>query len=221
MSGHDGFATEKANWNTGRDFETGIIDSIDRRHTWLLRDGNDFIGTLTLAPEGDPDFWTPEELKGRALYIGKMASAVRRRGEGLGRLMLLWAQDWTARSGCDLLRWDVWRTNEQLQNYYRSIGGQYIRTVHPAHRWSGALFQIPAKRIADLSGDVVADSGPLATATPEAADHRNGYPDGISYRREEYEDSISGQVLRARGLPDLVRDRSSNVPRPGMEGNQP
>jgi GNAT superfamily N-acetyltransferase len=147
-------------WNTGRDFETGIADSIDRQNTYLLRDGNDFIGTLTLTPKGDPDFWTPEELKNRALYVGKMASAVRRRGEGLGRLMLLWAQDWAARSGFDLLRWDVWRTNKQLQNYYRSIGGRYIRTIHPVHRWSGALFQIPASRITNLSADVVANSGP-------------------------------------------------------------
>lgn len=208
-------------WNTGRNFETGIADSIDRRNTWLLQDDDAFIGTLTLTPEGDPDFWTPEELKDRALYVGKMASAVRRRGEGLGRLMLVWAQDRAARSGFDLLRWDVWRTNEQLQNYYRSIGGQYIRTVHPAHRWSGALFQIPATLITNLSDDVVANPGPLATTHPKAADHRNEYPDGIPHRKEEHENSISGQVLRARGLPDLVRDRSSNIPRPGMEGGRP
>lgn len=79
--------------------------------------------------------------------------------------MLLWAQDWAARSGFDLLRWDVWRTNARLQDYYRSIGGRYIRTVHPAHRWSGALFQIPAGRIANLSDDVVTHS---LTATANA-----------------------------------------------------
>lgn len=152
-------------WNTGRDFEASIVDSIDRRDTWLLRDGDRSIGTLTLTPEGDPDFWTPEELRDPALYIGKMASAMRRRGESLGRLMLLWAQDWAARSGFDLLRWDVWRTNARLQDYYRSIGGRYIRTVHPAHRWSGALFQIPAGRIANLSDDVVTHS---LTATANA-----------------------------------------------------
>jgi GNAT superfamily N-acetyltransferase len=151
-------------WNTGRDFRVKIVDSIDRRNTWLLRDGNASIGTLTLTPQGDPDFWTSEELRDSALYVGKMASAVCRRGEGLGWLMLSWAQDWAARSGFDLLRWDVWRTNGQLQDYYRSVGGQYIRTVHPAHRWSGALFQISARRIANLSDDVV-------TASLAATDH--------------------------------------------------
>lgn len=151
-------------WNTGRDFEAKIVNSIDRRDTWLLRDDDAFIGTLTLTSEGDPDFWTPEEQSDPALYLGKMASAVRRRGEGLGRLMLLWARDWAARSGFDSLRWDVWRTNDRLQRYYRSIGGRHIRTVHAAHRWSGALFQIPAARIANLSDYVVTySSSPAET----------------------------------------------------------
>jgi len=145
--------------DTGRNFETGIIDSIGRRNTWLLRDDGASIATLTLTSDGDPDFWTPDELREPALYLGKMASAVRRSGEGLGSLMLSWAQDWTARSGFDSLRWDVWRTNEQLQNYYRSIGGRYVRTVHVAGRWSGALFEIPARRIADLSDCVITHSG--------------------------------------------------------------
>jgi GNAT superfamily N-acetyltransferase len=142
-------------WNTGRAFDTRMARAIDRRETLLLRDDGVSIATFTMTPEGDPDFWTPDELKEFALYLGKMASAVHRRGEGLGSLMLSWAQDWAARSGFDLLRWDVWRTNNQLQDYYRSIGGQYIRTVHATHRWSGALFQIPAKRIPHLTDCVV------------------------------------------------------------------
>jgi GNAT superfamily N-acetyltransferase len=146
-------------WNTGRNFETGIIDAIGRRNTWLLRDDGASIATLTLTSDGDPDFWTPDELREPALYLGKMASAVRRSGEGLGSLMLSWAQDWTARSGFDSLRWDVWRTNERLQDYYRSVGGRYVRTVHVAGRWSGALFEIPARRIADLSDCVITHSG--------------------------------------------------------------
>ena len=142
-------------WNTNRVFGARMGSAVDRQQTWLLRDDGASIGTLTITSEGDPDFWTPEELRAPALYLGKMASSVRRRGEGLGSLMFSWAQDWTARSGFDWLRWDVWRTNEQLQDYYRSLGGQYLRTVHASDRWSGALFQIPARRIAYLSDRVV------------------------------------------------------------------
>ena len=142
-------------WNTGRAFESRMANAIDRHETLLLRDNGVPIATFTMTPEGDPDFWTTDERKESALYLGKMATAVCRRGEGLGLLMLSWAQDWAARSGFDLLRWDVWRTNGQLQNYYRSIGGQYIRTVRAAHRWSGALFEIPARRVSHLTDCVV------------------------------------------------------------------
>jgi hypothetical protein len=115
-------------------------------------------------------------LKEPALYLAKMASAVHRSGEGLGSLMLSWAQDWAARSGCDSLRWDVWRTNEQLQDYYRSIGGRYIRTVQAADRWSGVLFDIPARRITDLSDCVITYS----MATPG---RRRGGRRAAPYRR--------------------------------------
>ncbi len=142
-------------WNTGRNFETLIADSIGRRNTWLLRDNDASLATLTLTSDGDPDFWTPEELREPALYLGKMSSALHRSDEGLGSLLLSWAQDWAARSGFDSLRWDVWRTNNQLQDYYQSVGGRYVRTVQAAGRWSGALFQIPARRIADLTDRVI------------------------------------------------------------------
>ncbi|MGH8602579.1 MAG: GNAT family N-acetyltransferase [Gammaproteobacteria bacterium] len=145
-----------------------MVNAVGRRDTWLLQDDGASIATLTITSEGDPDFWTPAELRTPALYIGKMASAMRRSGEGLGSLMLSWAQDWAARSGFDSLRWDVWRTNEQLQDYYRSIGGRYIRTVHAAHRPSGALFQIPARRIANLSDSVVTYS--LSRTDPADSD---------------------------------------------------
>lgn len=148
-------------WSPDRAFAARMANAVDRREALLVRDDDVSIATVTVTSEGDPDFWTPEELKESALYLGKMASAVCRSGEGLGSLMLSWAQDWAARSGYDSLRWDVWRTNDELQDYYRSIGGRYIRTVHAAHRWSGALFQIPASRIVNISDHVTTNSSIL------------------------------------------------------------
>lgn len=83
--------------------------------------------------------------------------------------MLSWAQDWAVQLDFDSLRWDVWRTNEQLQDFYRSVGGRHIRTVPAAGRWSGALFQIPARRIDNLY-DYVVTYSPSCTypADPDA-----------------------------------------------------
>lgn len=141
-------------WNTGRTFENRMINAIHRRETWVLREEDEAIATLSLSPVGDPDFWTPEELKEHALYLGKMATSLDRRGEKLGQLMLSWAQDWAAKEGANFVRWDVWRTNRNLQKYYLSIGARYVRTENVADRWSGALFEVKACKIPSLTRQV-------------------------------------------------------------------
>jgi hypothetical protein len=87
-----------------------------------------------------------------------MASKIERRGEGIGALMIRWTQDHAAKSGLDIVRWDAWRTNPQLQDYYRSIGARYIRTVDVADRWSGALFEMPAKVDGTLTEQLVTEA---------------------------------------------------------------
>ncbi|GGP35946.1 GNAT family N-acetyltransferase [Saccharothrix coeruleofusca] len=141
-------------WNTGRSFDTRVRNSISRQETWLLNDGDEPIATLTLTSEGDPDFWTPSELADRALYLGKMATSRSRSGSGLGKLAITWASDFAAKRGFEYVRWDVWRTNKRLQDYYRSVGARYIRTEDVADRWSGALFEVDARMHPELDREV-------------------------------------------------------------------
>lgn len=142
-------------WNTGRTFRNRMANNIARRETWLLLDQDDAIGTLSISAEGDPDFWSPHELADSALYLGKMASSTARTGEGLGALMISWTRQWAARQGFAVVRWDVWRTNNDLQEYYRAQGAQYVRTVEVADRWSGALFEVSASEQPELEMEVV------------------------------------------------------------------
>jgi GNAT superfamily N-acetyltransferase len=137
-------------WNTGRTFENRMVNSIARRETWLLRDEGEPIATLSLSTDGDPDFWTPEEFKEAALYLGKMATSLSRRGEDLGRLLLMWTQDFAFKANVKIIRWDVWRTNERLQKYYRAVGARYLRTEDVADRWSGSLFELDARPVPHL-----------------------------------------------------------------------
>ena len=120
-------------------------------------DQGDAIATMTMGVEGDQDFWSPEELGEKAAYINKMASRIARKGEGLGALMIRWARDRAASTGLDVVRWDAWRTNPQLQDYYRSLGARYIRTVDVADRWSGALFDMPAQLSPELVAAVITE----------------------------------------------------------------
>lgn len=138
-------------WSTGRTFRTRLRNSISRKETWLLLDDGVAIGTVSISTDGDPDFWQPEELAEPAIYVGKMATRIERSGEGLGTLMIEWVQDYAARADIGRVRWDVWRTNEQLQDYYRELGASHIRTVEDAERCSGALFEVPARQVPGLS----------------------------------------------------------------------
>lgn len=144
-------------WSTGSTFRTRLTNNIARGETWLMFDGSDPIATMTMGVDGDQDFWSPEELSERAVYINKMASRIARKGEGIGALMIQWAQDRAARAGLSVVRWDAWRTNPQLQAYYRSIGARSIRTVDVADRWSGALFDLPARLSPELVADVITE----------------------------------------------------------------
>jgi GNAT superfamily N-acetyltransferase len=142
-------------WSTGNTFRTRLTDHISRGETWLIEDDGEPIATITIRTDGDPDFWTPDELREQAAYVSKMATRIDRKGGGIGALMIRWAQDHAARTGLDLVRWDAWRTNRRLQDYYRSIGAQHLRTVEVAGRWSGALFELPAKADPDLAEQLV------------------------------------------------------------------
>jgi hypothetical protein len=136
-------------WNTGRTFENRMVNAI------VLRDDDEAIATLSLSTEGDPDFWTPKELKGHALYLGKMATSLTRRNENLGHLMLSWTQDRAAKAGVEFVRWDVWRTNRKLQKYYLSIGARHKRNEDVADRWSGALFELDAEEVPSVGASII------------------------------------------------------------------
>ncbi|SMC99142.1 GNAT family N-acetyltransferase [Kibdelosporangium aridum] len=142
-------------WNTGRPFRTRMENFIDRGETWVLRDGETLIGTVTVRTEGDPDFWTPRELAEKALYIEKMATSITRQGEGLGGLLLSWTQNHASKIGAKIVRWDVWRTNKRLQDYYMTVGARHIRTEDVTNRWSGALFELDAMNIPELANEIV------------------------------------------------------------------
>lgn len=107
--------------STSPTFRPRLAKSISLHQTWLLLDSEKLIGAIPVHTAGDPDFWTPGELQHRALYLAKMATAVEHLGRGLGKLLIEWAQDWAARQEMVVVRWDAWRTNTRLLDYYRGL----------------------------------------------------------------------------------------------------
>lgn len=143
-------------WST-RPFEPIMADAIRAGLTWLLFDHDTAVATLTVTTVGDPDFWTRDELRQPALYLSKLATDPREHGHGLGALLLDWANSYAASWGVSLLRWDVWRTNRGLQDYYQHLGIPRLRTVDVEGRWSGALYEVAYERPVDLTGTITTD----------------------------------------------------------------
>lgn len=111
--------------------------------TWLLvDDAGAAVGTITMSTRADQDFWTDHV---PALYLSKIATAVDRAGEGLGELLVHAAYLYGMAHRMSLLRWDVWRTNTALQDYYRRIGGDLVDVAEVEGRNSGALFELTTR----------------------------------------------------------------------------
>lgn len=100
---------------------------------------------IATSRDGDTDFWTRDELAEPATYVSKAAVSRRFAGRGIGALMLRWVCDHAAADGSQWVRLDVWKTNRELQSYYRRQGWTYLRTVEAPGRNSGALFQRQAE----------------------------------------------------------------------------
>jgi ribosomal protein S18 acetylase RimI-like enzyme len=106
------------------------------------------VATITVSEWADPALWTPDELATSARYLYKVNVVREHAGTGIGRTLIQWGIDRAARKGADVVRCDVWSTNQTLQEYYKSLGFRYLRTV-PGFN-SGALYECPAATVENL-----------------------------------------------------------------------
>ncbi len=130
-------------WPDGFD-EQRIGPMVDQGEVWVVHDDGQAVATVTISPDGDPDFWSPAELAAPAHYIAKLAISRDHAGHGLGALLLRWTVDHAAREGMKWARLDAWKTNPGLHDFYARAGWTYLRTADLPHRRSGTLFQRPA-----------------------------------------------------------------------------
>lgn len=140
-------------WPRGGFGPERIEPLIDERVLYVLDDELSYldpdveprpVASIAVDGNADPEFWTPADAPGDALYVHKLAVARPWAGQGLGDALLDWAGGMTYASGRSWLRLDCSKDNPGLQNYYRRRGFHHLRTVNLAHRASGALFQRPA-----------------------------------------------------------------------------
>ncbi|MFE1909639.1 GNAT family N-acetyltransferase [Streptomyces anandii] len=131
-----------------------LLATIESGTVFMLRDGEQTAGTITLTPEAEEGLWTDEELAEPSMFVNKLTVSRDYAGQNLGGRLLEWAGDRAYRSAAKWLRLDAWTTNARLQRYYLDQGFQHVRTVLEGNavnggpRVSGWLAQRPA-RLAD------------------------------------------------------------------------
>ena len=96
-----------------------VEDAIRRGETWLVEADGAIAATVTLD-WSDP-VWLDAE--GSAGYVHRMA--VRRRGAGLGLVILAWAAEVARQHGCGALRLDCVTSNGRLRAYYEAAGFEW------------------------------------------------------------------------------------------------
>ncbi|EDY50022.1 GNAT family N-acetyltransferase [Streptomyces clavuligerus] len=85
--------------------------------------------TVTLDSEPEPDLWSDAELAEPCLHLHKLIVLREFGGVGLGRRILDWAGDLTARNGGRWVRINATTHNHGLQHYYLDNGFRHVRTV--------------------------------------------------------------------------------------------
>ncbi|WP_354641987.1 GNAT family N-acetyltransferase [Kitasatospora camelliae] len=127
-----------------------LLATIEAGTVFMLRDGAEIVGTITLTPEAEDGLWTPSELSEPARYINKLTVSRAYAGRDIGGRLLNWAGTRAAGQGARWLRLDAWTTNARLQQYYLDHGFSHVRTVREGGavnggpRVSGWVAQRPA-----------------------------------------------------------------------------
>jgi GNAT superfamily N-acetyltransferase len=113
---------------------TVMAASVEAHVAWIVEADGEVLGTASLSPKADMDFWTMADEPESALYLGKVIVSRSHAGRGLGGSILDWASFKAASLGRPWVRIDVRRDNTDLQAYYLKQGFQHVRTVRPERR---------------------------------------------------------------------------------------
>lgn len=123
------------------DAHTRFLSWIENGNFYVVDSDREPIGTLALS-HTVPEYAREgcAERPGPALYLEALTTDPSLRGQGLGRSLLAWAEQQSARQGAGWLRLDCWAGNARLRRYYREAGFEEFGRCRLGN-WEGALFE--------------------------------------------------------------------------------
>jgi GNAT superfamily N-acetyltransferase len=114
---------------------------IDRGEMFVARSNGAPVGTVALA-ETPPSYiahhW--ETFPETAFYLEALTTKRSLAGQGIGREILRWVDDYGLQQGKTAIWLDCWADSEALVSYYRNAGYE-TRSTFGVKEWRGQLFE--------------------------------------------------------------------------------
>jgi ribosomal protein S18 acetylase RimI-like enzyme len=113
---------------------------IDADQLYVVCQAGGLVACYALTPDGDPDFWTRQELAEDALYLDNAIVHPAHAHRGVGSLITRRAMTETADRGMESLRLDCQRV-PGLRAHWERLGFTWLRDVEVPGRASGTLME--------------------------------------------------------------------------------
>lgn len=149
-------------WPTRSGRDDRIKEGIDRRKTWVVRDGEVTAATITVDTEAHPKLWPEMDAQEPAVYVHRLVVKRDFAGQGIGASLVGLAGDLAfCEYGARWIRVDVWDNNAGLHNYYRNLGFTTHSNAEAPEKGyrSTALFQRAISAITNSSARFAPEQG--------------------------------------------------------------
>lgn len=108
-----------------------IKEMIMRERVYRVKSGENIVATFTLyEKQGEWDRYLWGDLQDGTVYIHRLAVALSKKGEGLGKSLMQWIENKIKHDGKTMIRLDCVAHNKKLNDFYVRCGYTYLGTQH-------------------------------------------------------------------------------------------
>lgn len=111
-------------WNEHYPSREKLAADIDKKELYVLEDTSEILGIIVLTAEMDEEYipieWLTEN--GNNLYIHRLATHPAKWGNGLGRKLMDFAEEFARQQNFDSVRLDTFSRNKRNHIFYESRG---------------------------------------------------------------------------------------------------
>lgn len=126
-------AYQKTKWKKHwQPFDQEMVrKEIEKQRQWKILDENNNILCIFATTFNDPDIWEEKD-KEPSIYLHRIVTNPDFRGGKYVQYIIEWAKVYGKANGRQFIRMDTWGDNQQLIEYYKSCGFNYLGVFTPS-----------------------------------------------------------------------------------------